>query len=261
MMADLGVTGELVRQAQQSRHKALFGYLPVGFPNTVTTLRAGNLLAKNVDLLLLGHPSIEVSCSSNRVGRAVSRACASGIDEQVLFNTAEQLSSQVPVIVVVNWADVLRLGATTYCRELASAGVSGIMTPDLAPEHAEQWIRVTDRYDLDRILAALPHHTDQQLSNIAQYSRGWVYVPAFGEKSDISAAMRTLERYQELSSTKPILATDITADTLEAMGDYVMFADALIAGTILVEALPDHVTDGLDLMASLLKVLVTGVTR
>ena len=260
-MTDLGITGKVVRQAQQERHTALFGYLPVGFPNAVTTLRAGNELAKNIDVLLLGHPSVEVSCSSSQVGRALSSACARGIDDQVLFHVAEQLSSKVPLIVLIDWSDLLRLGTDRYCRELANAGVSGIMTPDLAPEHAKQWLQVTDRYGLDRILAALPHHTDQQLSSIVRYSRGWIYAPAFGEKLDISVARKTLERCKELSLDTSVLVTDITADKLENIDEYAVFADALIAGTILVESLPDRVTEGLAAMKMLLEELVAGVTR
>ena len=42
------------------------------------------------------------------------------------------------------WNPVLRWGVDAFARDLASAGGLGLITPDLIPDEAEEWLAVSD---------------------------------------------------------------------------------------------------------------------
>ncbi len=62
-----------------------------------------------------------------------------------------------------------------FARDLASAGGLGMITPDLIPDEAEEWISASEAHDLDRIFLVAPSSTPQRLAETVQASRGFVY--------------------------------------------------------------------------------------
>src|SRR6266436_6777667 len=51
----------------------------------------------------------------------------------------------------------------------------GMITPDLIPDEAEEWLAVSDSRDLDRIFLVAPSSTPERLAATARASRGFVY--------------------------------------------------------------------------------------
>ena len=56
-------------------------------------------------------------------------------------------------VVMTYWNPVLRWGVDAFARDLASAGGLGMITPDLIPDEADEWLAVSDAHDLDRIFS------------------------------------------------------------------------------------------------------------
>lgn len=48
------------------------------------------------------------------------------------------------------WNPVIRMGERQFARRLAQAGGAGIVTPDLVPDEAADWLDVAEEYNLDR---------------------------------------------------------------------------------------------------------------
>ena len=46
------------------------------------------------------------------------------------------------------WNPVLRWGVDAFARDLASAGGLGMITPDLIPDEAGEWLAVSDAHEL-----------------------------------------------------------------------------------------------------------------
>src|SRR5205814_9355654 len=62
----------------------------------------------------------------------------------------------VPVLVMGYWRPVDRYGVRAFARDLAAAGGSGLITPDLTIEEAGSWLDASAEHDLDRVFLVAP---------------------------------------------------------------------------------------------------------
>ncbi len=73
------------------------------------------------------------------------------------------------------WNPVDRYGVERFAADLADAGGAGLITPDLIPDEADEWLAAADAHDLDRIFLVAPSSTDARLAATARACRGFVY--------------------------------------------------------------------------------------
>ena len=91
--------------------------------------------------------------------------------------TTSLLSFQWRVSSEPSW-DYLRFyldGVERFAADLASAGGAGLITPDLTPDSAPEWIAAADRHDLDKVFLVAPSSTDARLASTTAACRGFVY--------------------------------------------------------------------------------------
>ena len=62
------------------------------------------------------------------------------------------------------WNPVLRYGVDAFARDLAAAGGHGLITPDLIPDEADEWLAASDQHRLDRIFLVAPSSTPERLA-------------------------------------------------------------------------------------------------
>lgn len=259
-MAELGTSGEVIVAAREAGRAALFGYLPVGFPDVSTTRRAAEVMAERVDLIILGHPTTDASHDGSKVTRALQQACSHGVDNEGFLETMEACVGKVPVIAFAYWNEVLRLGPANFCREIRNAGGAGVAAPDLTADHAAKWIETTDRFALDRIFTAHADKPDEKLALVAQQARGFVYVPGIGEGVDGDIAAETSRRLRA-ADPDVLLATDSIGLPTAGAANAATIADAVIAGTTVVEVLPHAPGGDLTPLAERLDELAAGLAH
>ncbi|MBN7552496.1 tryptophan synthase subunit alpha, partial [Mycobacteroides abscessus subsp. abscessus] len=91
-------------------------------------------------------------------------ALANGVRVADVFTTVRAITDAGGHAVVMSyWNPVLRYGVDAFARELAAAGGLGIITPDLIPDEADDWIAASDAHDLDRIFLVAPSSTPERL--------------------------------------------------------------------------------------------------
>ena len=256
-----------VEQAIQTAHDtgrtAFIGYLPVGFPDLETSIEAAITLAENgVDIIELGPPYSDPVMDGAIIQEATRAALAAGYRTQDLFTALRAITSatDVPVVVMTYWNPVLQYGVDRYADDLLAAGGAGLITPDITPEAASEWISASTRTGLDRIFLAAPTSTDDRLDLVVSASTGFVYTVSTmgitGERAALDRAARTLvARLREHGARRACVGIGIsTADQINAVGKY---ADGAIVGTALVRALRDG---GLEALAEVTRTLAAGTT-
>ncbi len=61
-----------------------------------------------------------------------------------------------PTLIMSYWNPIEHYGVDRFAKELAAAGGSGVITPDIIPEEADEWIRATDEAMIDRVFLVAP---------------------------------------------------------------------------------------------------------
>ena len=175
------------------------GYLPLGFPDLQTSIDAAVTLAENgADILELGPPYSDPVMDGAIIQEATQAALAGGFRMRDTFTAVREIARRVdvPVLVMTYWNPVAQYGVDRYADDLLAAGGAGLITPDITPEAAEDWIAASTRTGLDRVFLAAPTSTDERLELIVRSTTGFVYTVSTmgitGERAQLDAAARTL---------------------------------------------------------------------
>ena len=242
---------------------ALIGYLPAGFPSVdgaVDAIQA--MVSEGVDAVEVGWPYSDPVMDGPVIQRATEAALAAGIRSADVLRTVERAAgSGAPVVVMTYWNLVERYGVARFARDLAAAGGAGLITPDLIPEEAGEWIAAADEHKLDKIFLVSPSSTDARVASTVAACRGFVYATAVmgvtGARDSVSSAAPELVARVKAVSDTPVAVGLGVRDGAQAaaVGE---FADGVIVGSALVAALADG---GVGAVRTLAADLVAGVAR
>ncbi len=232
---------------------AFVGYLPLGFPDLQTSIDAAVLLAESgADILELGPPYSDPVMDGTVIQEATQVALAGGFRLRDTFTAVREITRRVdvPVLVMTYWNPVTQYGVDRFADDLAAAGGAGLITPDITPDSAAEWIAASERTGLDRVFLAAPTSSDERLDMIVAASTGFVYTVSTmgitGERTELDAAARRLVERMRARATGPLRAcVGIGISTPDQVAGVLDYADGAIVGTALVRALRNGGLDGL----------------
>lgn len=240
----------LIRTRKDSGSGALIGYLPVGFPNLQASIDAAVAIVENgVDILELGLPYSDPVMDGVGIQRATQTALANGFKLRHGFEAVAAITERVsaPVLVMTYWNPVVQFGVEKFAIELKGVGGAGLITPDLIPDEAADWLEISDRFELDRVFLAAPSSSDARLKRAVESSRGFTYAVSTmgitGERADVDAAARTLiARLRGVGATSACVGVGIS--TADQVREVLGYADGAIVGSALVSALTEGGVEG-----------------
>jgi tryptophan synthase alpha chain len=261
-------------KARGEDRAALVGYLPAGFPDVeggIEALRA--MVDAGCDVIEVGHPYTDPVMDGPTIQAAAQQALDGGVRTRDVLRTVEAVAATgTPAVVMTYWNPVDRYGVARWAADLASAGGSGLITPDLTPDSAEDWIAAADEHDLDKIFLVAPSSTDARIAMTTAACRGFVYATAVmgvtgarTSTSDLAAPL--VERTRRLSpggGAELPVAVGLGVSNGDQAAEVASYADGVIVGSAFVRTLLDHPDDraaGLRALSALTEDLAAGVRR
>ena len=268
---DLGRTGRVFAELRAQGRGALVGFLHVGYPDVPLSLQALRALTgegegPGVDLVEVGMPYSDPMMDGVTIQQAGTRALERGVRTRDAFAAVEAVAATgTPAVVMTYWNLIERYGPDRFARDLAAAGGAGAITPDLTPDEAQEWLRVSDAHRLDRVFLVSPSSTDERLAATVAACRGWVYATSVmgvtGARARTSSAAPELVR--RIRAVNPTAAVGVglgVSNGVQAR-EVTGFADAVIVGSALVKALLDAEAAGNPADLSRLRAVVTDLAE
>src|SRR3954468_910339 len=191
-------SGEAYAQARADGRAALVGYLPAGFPSYDGCVRAlAAMVEAGVDLVEVGLPYRDPVIDGPTIQAAADQALRNGTRTADVLRTVEAVAATgAAVVVMTYWNPVLRYGVDRFARDLAAAGGSGLITPDLIPEEAGEWLDAAEQHELDRVFLVAPSSSEARVARTVEACRGWVYAASTmgvtGARTQTSSAAPSL---------------------------------------------------------------------
>ncbi len=241
----------VIDQAAAEGRGVLIGYLPAGFPSVPASIDALVALAESgVDIIELGVPYSDPIMDGVVIQQATNASLDNGFRLTQLFDIVRAVTAKVstPILVMTYWNPVIQYGVDRFARDLKAAGGAGLITPDLIPDEAAEWIVASDAHQLDRVFLAAPSSSTERLAAAVSHSRGFVYAVSTmgitGARADVDQAARVLvERLKAVGAPRVCVGVGIsTGAQVTAVTHY---AEGAIVGSHLVSALANGGTDGL----------------
>jgi tryptophan synthase alpha chain len=252
----------LFEECRAEGRSALIGYLPTGFPDVPTSISAMTAMVESgCDIIEVGIAYSDPGMDGPVIAAAAEAALRGGVRVRDALAAVEAISKAGGrAVVMTYWNPVLRWGVDAFARDLAAAGGLGMITPDLIPDEADEWLAVSDARDLDRIFLVAPSSTPERLAATVQASRGFVYAASTmgvtGARDAVSVAAPELVRRVKAVSDIAV-GVGLGVRSREQAAEIGAYADGVIVGSALVLALKD----GIPAVRSLTAELADGVRQ
>jgi tryptophan synthase alpha chain len=232
---------EMFADCRAEHRAALVGYLPAGYPTVDDSARLlSALIDSGVDLVEVGLPYTDPVLDGPTIQAAADVALRAGTRIRDVFGVVERVSAAGGRAVVMTYYNpVFRYGVDRFARDLAAAGGLGLITPDLIPDEAGDWLAASATHGLDRIFLVAPSSTEERIARTAAASSGFLYAASVmgvtGARDAIGPAAAELVARTRPHTALPIgvgLGVRSGAQAAAVAG----FADAVIVGSALVSA-------------------------
>ncbi|WNV89651.1 tryptophan synthase subunit alpha [Umezawaea sp. Da 62-37] len=250
----------MFEQCRAEHRAALIGYLPAGYPTldgSKDVLRA--MVDSGCDLVEVGLPFSDPVMDGLTIQVAAEQALRGGFRVRDLFGVVESIASTGGRAVVMSyWNPILRYGVDRFARDLAAAGGLGLITPDLVPDEAEEWIAASEAHDLDRTFLVAPSSSEERIDLTARSSRGFLYATSVmgvtGARDVVSNLAPALVRRVREHTDIPV-GVGLGVRSGAQAAELAAFADGVIVGSAFVTA----AASGADAVRALTEDLATGV--
>ncbi|MET1036881.1 MAG: tryptophan synthase subunit alpha [Aeromicrobium sp.] len=259
---------ELFDRTRAQNRAALVGYLPSGFPTKELSIKAIEAMVDGgVDLVEVGLPYSDPVMDGPVIQAAAEQALSAGHRTSDVFDVVRaSAATGAPTVVMTYWNPVERYGVDRFATDLAAAGGSGLITPDMIPDEAAEWVAASQAHGLDRIFLVAPSSTDERLAMTVDAASGFVYATAVmgvtGARDQTSSLGEELVARVKQVTDKPV-GVGLGVSNGTQAHEIAEYADAVIVGSALVRCLldaPDEAA-GLDAIRSLAQDLRAGVER
>jgi len=259
------LTDAFARGRAESRG-LLIGYLPAGYPSVAGGIAALTAMVDGgVDVIEVGLAYSDPLMDGPTIQAAVDRALAGGVRTKDVLSTVEAVArTGVPTMVMSYWNPVDAYGVGRFAHDLAAAGGAGMITPDLIPEEASDWLAAADSAGLDRVFLVAPSSTDERISMTASHCRGFVYATAVmgvtGAREASSVRAPDLVRRVRAATDLPV-GVGLGVSNGKQAAEVAAYADGVIVGAAFVRRLldADSDLDGQRAVADLARELSAGV--
>jgi tryptophan synthase alpha chain len=268
----VSTTSTAFEKARAESRAALVGYLPAGFPDVEGSIAAlKTMVAAGCDVIEIGLPYSDPVMDGPIIQAAAQQALDAGIRITDVLRVVEAVAATgTPTLVMTYWNPVERYGVDRFAQDLVDAGGAGLITPDLTPDYAPEWIAAADARDLDKVFLVSPSSTDERIALTTAASRGFVYATGVmgvtGTKQATAAGVAPLiARTKALSPKGGVdlpVGVGVGVSSGAQAADLASYADGVIVGSAFVRTLLDHPVDraaGLAALAALTEELAGGV--
>jgi tryptophan synthase alpha chain len=162
-----------------SGRKALVPFLTAGYPDDDAfgaLVRSAD--AAGADVIEIGVPFSDPIADGPVIQHASNQSLAHGMTLRRALDAAARLGREVraPLVIMSYVNPILRMGADTFAREAARAGVAGVILPDVSFEESAPFRAVAREAGLAYVDLVAPTSGDERVREIVRGADGFVYV-------------------------------------------------------------------------------------
>jgi len=232
---------------QSRNRKALIPFITAGDPHPDVTVPAMHaMVSAGADLLEVGVPFSDPMAD----GPVIQAACERALRHHVTLHKVLDLvrdfrkdDEQTPVILMGYLNPIEVWGYAAFAQAAASAGVDGILTVDMPPEEAAEFIAAMNAADIDTIFLLAPTSDDTRMQKVSEAASGFIYYVSFkgvtgANRLDVASVAEKLKQLRR--HTKLPVGVGFGIRDAETAGQIAGVADAVVVGSVLVKQIADH---------------------
>jgi tryptophan synthase alpha chain len=229
------------KRLKQQGKKAFIPYLMTGDPSLEKTRDVVLLFEEcGADIVELGVPFSDPLADGPTIQRASERALKNGITLRKVVSFVRDLRhfTQIPLVLMTYFNPVFRYGMDKFIKDARTAGVDGVIIPDLPPDEAGDFIKPARKEALDTIFLLAPTSTEERIKKVTKASSGFLYYVSItgitGADLRLDGSMEALISNIRHYTDKPI-AVGFGVSTPQDASAVAKISDGVIVGSAIVK--------------------------
>ncbi|WP_437201291.1 tryptophan synthase subunit alpha [Planctomicrobium sp. SH664] len=229
---------------------AFMPFITAGDPDLATTQSLiRQLAAAGVDLIEIGFPYSDPIADGPVIQASYTRALGNKLRVPQIFGALEELKGESlpPLVAMVSYAIVFRLGVKNFLEQCVRSGISGLIIPDLPGAEAAETFELVRDAGLDLVQMVAPTTPQSRVKQILSACSGFVYCIAVagttGERSDVASALLEQLAWLKRETDTP-LAVGFGISRPEHIDRLRGLADGAIVGSAMVRLIEKIGTGG-----------------
>ena len=226
----------------QAQHKtALIPFVTAGDPNPEVTVPLMHAMVESgASMIELGVPFSDPMADGPVIQRANERALKQHISLRDVIGMVRRFREQdsaTPVILMGYLNPIEALGYQRFAELAGEAGVDGVITVDIPPEEAEDYLAALRTHRIDAIFLLAPTSDEQRIKQICDAASGFVYyVSVKGTTGSASLAIGEVagKLFHIRKATRLPIGVGFGIKDPESAQAVAQVADAVIVGSVLV---------------------------
>nr|YP_009313449.1 Tryptophan synthase alpha subunit [Galaxaura rugosa]SCW21703.1 Tryptophan synthase alpha subunit [Galaxaura rugosa] len=171
----------IISNLLKSSHKksSLIPFITAGYPDLLSTQHALQILDKSgADVIEIGLPYSDPLADGPIIQEASSKALEKGVTLDNILELLEEINGLIntPLILFTYYNPILARGTQSFISDIASAGIKGLIIPDLPLEESDYLISLCKKVSIELILLITPTSSDERIQKILNKSQGIIYI-------------------------------------------------------------------------------------
>lgn len=232
----------LFAQARAAQRAVFMPYLVVGYPDLETFFQLVIELERTgAEMFELGVPFSDPLADGPVIQAATQQALTRGINVATCLDGVRELRAR-GVQAVLNFMSyvnpLLAYGVSRFCVDAASAGLDGLIVPDLPPEESDELAAACRAQGLALVRFLAPTSTPARVARVTREAEGFIYLVSLTGVTGIRDRLPPeLEAFvsRVRAQTSVPLAVGFGISNAEQARTVAQIADGVIVGTAIVK--------------------------
>jgi tryptophan synthase alpha chain len=241
---------EAFSRLRKANEAALIPFITAGDPDLATTRALILELVKNgADIIELGLPFSDPLADGPTIQAASQRALVNKVNASDLFGIVKDVRKRtdVPLVLMGYYNPILQYGLSEFARDAISAGLDGVIVPDLPLEEAAVpmgWLDAARTNGLANIMLVAPTTPPGRARRIARATDGFLYYVSVtgitGARAELPSDLREgLMTVKGLTKRPVAVGFGISRPDQVAMLSKI--ADGIIVGSAIVKIIEANI--------------------
>jgi tryptophan synthase alpha chain len=240
----------LFNRLRAETNKALMPFVTAGDPDlTTTAMLIAELANRGAHLIEVGIPYSDPIADGPVIAASYHRALERGVKVAHILQTLRTLRAEgparlneTPLVAMVSFAIINRLGIDRFLNDASTAGLDGVIVPDLPVEEAGLLMDRASWRNLKVIQLVTPTTPRERAVQIAQSTTGFIYYVSVagitGERKSLPTELTQEVAWLRTQTELPIcIGFGISGP--DQVRELASVADGLIVGSAIVRRLAD----------------------
>ena len=201
-----------IQKIFQNRTKKIIPFLTAGYPTKEDTLNMVLAAEKSgAAMVELGMPFSDPLADGPVIQESSQKAIENGVTINWILETVSDIrrQSEIPIALMGYINPILKFGLNKFMKSCSDVGVDGLIIPDLPPEEADDYVKLSKTNGISPILLVAPNTPEKRIQEISKLAGDLIYCVAIlgitGGRGSIGDQLKSYLNRVEKNSDCPFI--------------------------------------------------------